>query len=411
MSTLSLLKKLAVLAVRVGANVQKKQLVVVRCSTISAVLARLIVAECYKAKASNVIVQWRDEYVSKESLKHMDSQSLVEVPQYVIDQNKYYIDNNACFINIVSTIPGINDSVKSSRIKAFSEASMKHLSFLQNHTMSNKAQWTIVAYPNKVWAKKVFPNDSANVALKKLQEAILNASRVYENNDPIKDWEIHNNNLTKYNQTMNNYNFKELHFENSIGTSLVVGLVKDHIWCGGGEHSTKGVYFNPNIPTEETFTMPDKNRINGKVYSTKPLDYQGKLIEDFYLEFKDGKVINFDAKKERESLENLLNTDEGSRSLGEVALISYDSPINNTGILFYNTLFDENASCHLAIGRAYPMNIKRGVESSIEELKVRGYNYSNVHVDFMFGSRDMSIKGVTWDNEEIEIFRNGNFLF
>ena len=210
---------------------------------------------------------------------------------------------------------------------------------------------------------------------------------------------------------LNEYNFKALHFTNELGTDLTVELVKNHIWGGGCEYSTKGVLFNPNMPTEENFCMPLKTGVNGKVYASMPLSYQGKLIEDFWLEFKDGKVINYGAKKEQDVLKSLVEFDEGSCYLGEVALISYDSPIKNTGILFYNTLFDENASCHLALGDAYPMNVKGGTEMTDEELAAAGANKSMTHVDFMFGSRQMHIEGICQDGNTVTVFDHGNFVF
>ena len=216
--------------------------------------------------------------------------------------------------------------------------------------------------------------------------------------------------MLKHNQILNDYNFDTLYFKNSVGTDISIKLVDNHIWAGGGELTPDGILFNPNIPTEENFTMPHKYGVNGKVVATKPLNYQGKLIEDFWLEFKDGKVINYGAAKNKDILENLLNFDEGSRYIGEIALISYDSPISNSGILFYNTLFDENASCHMALGRAYTINIKDGTTMSMEELKEKGYNNSMSHSDFMFGSKDLSVIGKTKDGKEVVIFKDGNFV-
>jgi aminopeptidase len=216
--------------------------------------------------------------------------------------------------------------------------------------------------------------------------------------------------MLAHNKVLNDYNFKSLHFLNSLGTDLVVSLVDNHIWAGGGEESTKGVYFNPNVPTEENFTMPYKYGVNGKVVATKPLNYQGNLIEEFWLEFKDGKVVDFDAKAQKETLSNLINFDEGSSYLGEVALISHDSPISNSNILFFNTLFDENASCHLALGRAYPMNVKGGTTMTKEELLEAGSNLSMAHSDFMFGSACMNIVGTQQDGTKVQIFKNGNFV-
>ena len=405
-----LINKLAKLAVKVGVNVQKGQTVIVRTSTETKELAREITEEAYLAGARQVYVQWSDDYVSKSNLMHMAVEDLEDIPGWLVDQQKSFMEGGACYISITSPVPGLNKDVEPEKAQRQGIAAQKALSFFREHMMGNRTQWTIVAAPNPAWAKQVFPNQSEEEAVESLWSAIFNASRVEENKDPIRAWEKHNEVLLKHNVILNNYKFKHLHFKNGLGTDLVVELVKDHVWAGGGENSTKGVYFNPNIPTEETFTMPYKWGTRGKVYATKPLNYQGKLIEDFWLEFKDGKVVDFDAKKEKDALKNLLDTDEGSRYIGEIALISHDSPISNTNILFLNTLFDENASCHMALGRAYPMNVKNGVNLPISELEKIGYNNSMVHSDFMFGSSDMEITGLTQDDKEIKVFEKGNFV-
>lgn len=405
-----LINKLAKLAVRVGANVQKDQVVFIRTSTEAKEIVREVVEEAYLAGARRVFVGWGDDYVSHSGFIHMAKEELEIIPAWLIEQYKEFVDQGACLISIVSPMPGLNADVDPKKAQAADIAAQKALSFMREHTMGNKTQWTIIGASNPIWAKKVFPNLGEAEAVEKLWEAIFDASRVRLATDPIKEWETHNEILLKHNQLLNRYNFKHLHFKNNKGTDLIVELVKDHVWAGGGEHAANGAYFNPNIPTEETFTMPYKFGTRGKVYATKPLNYQGKLIEDFWLEFKDGKVVDFDAKKERNTLENLLNTDEGSRYIGEIALISHDSPISNTNILFLNTLFDENASCHMALGRAYPMNIKNGMNSSLEDLIKQGYNNSMVHSDFMFGSEDMEIMGLTQDGKEVQVFSKGNFV-
>ncbi|MFA6692521.1 MAG: aminopeptidase [Acholeplasmataceae bacterium] len=405
-----LINKLAKLAVRVGANVQKDQVVFIRTSTEAKEIVREVVEEAYLAGARRVFVGWGDDYVSHSGFIHMAKEELEIIPAWLIEQYKEFVDQGACLISIVSPMPGLNADVDPKKAQAADIAAQKALSFMREHTMGNKTQWTIIGASNPIWAKKVFPNLGEAEAVEKLWEAIFDASRVRLATDPIKEWETHNEILLKHNQLLNRYNFKHLHFKNNKGTDLIVELVKDHVWAGGGEHAANGAYFNPNIPTEETFTMPYKFGTRGKVYATKPLNYQGKLIEDFWLEFKDGKVVDFDAKKEKNTLENLLNTDEGSRYIGEIALISHDSPISNTNILFLNTLFDENASCHMALGRAYPMNIKNGMNSSLEDLIKRGYNNSMVHSDFMFGSEDMEIMGLTQDGKEVQVFSKGNFV-
>ncbi|MFU8792906.1 MAG: aminopeptidase [Acholeplasmataceae bacterium] len=398
------------LAVCVGANVQKDQMVVIRSSTESSALVRKISEHAYLQGAKKVTVQWSDDYVSKIGYDYMSLETLEEVPQYLIDQTQYFVDQGAAFISVVSPIPGLNKDVDPTKMRTSAMAMQTKLSFFQQHLMGNNAQWTIVASSNPIWAEAIFPNLKGDAAVDALWKAIFDACRVTEGNDPIEAWEAHNHVLEKHNQILNNYNFKTLKFKNSLGTDLTVQLVENHVWAGGGEKTTKGVYFNPNIPTEETFTMPYKWGTEGKVVASKPLNYQGKIIKDFWMVFKDGKVVEFDALHEKETLKNIIEFDENSGYIGEIALISHDSPISNTNLLFLNTLFDENASCHMALGRAYPMNIKNGIHTPIKELEKVGYNQSMVHCDFMFGSADMTIVGQTHDGKEVLVFENGNFV-
>jgi len=340
----------------------------------------------------------------------MDIETLQIIPEWFVSKYQQFVDDGGCVISISSPIPGLNAGVDPKKMQARGIAASKALQFFQNHMMGNRAQWTVIAAPNEVWAKRVFPELDGTEAVEKLWDAILQASRVTASNDPIEEWKEHNARLLAHNEVLNEYQFETLHFKNSAGTDLTIKLIDKHIWAGGGENSTSGVYFNPNIPTEENFTMPYKYGVNGKVVATMPLNYQGNLIEDFWLEFKDGKVQNYGAKKQESSLKNLVEFDEGSCYLGEVALISYDSPINNSGILFYNTLFDENASCHLALGRAYPMNVEGGTDMTSEQLTELGSNQSMAHSDFMFGSADMNIVGTTKDGTKVQIFKNGDFV-
>ena len=405
-----LIDKLANLSVQVGANVQEDQVVIVNGSTESKNIVRKVVEEAYKARAKKVIVNWRDDYISKYGVKYQTVETLTDIPEYLIDKFKYFVDKGACVISVVSPIPGLNKGLDPVKQQKAGIAASKALSFYREHMMGNRSQWTIIAASNPVWAKKIFPDLKEEKAVEKLWEAIFKASRVTEDNNPVKEWEEHNKRLIRHNEILNDYQFKSLHFKNDLGTDLTIKLVNNHVWSGGQEIATTGVVFNPNIPTEENFTMPEKTGVNGKVVATKPLDYQGNLIEDFWLKFKDGKVVDYDAKENKKTLENLLNFDEGSRFLGEVALIPFDSPINKSGILFFNTLFDENASCHLALGRAYPMNIKGGTEMTKDELKEKGYNDSMSHSDFMFGSKDLDIVGTTKDGKKVQIFKDGNFV-
>lgn len=406
----NILEKYAELAVKVGLNLKENQPVVMTASLNSAKFARLCAQKAYDNGAKFVHVLWHDDQMSKINFKNAEIENFKSVPQHKIDKYDYFIDENVARLNIIDDVPGFFADVDSNKLAANAKSSNKALKRYRDYSMGNHGQWTIVAIPSVGWANLVFPDDNDKDAVKKLWKAILSAVRVNADNDPIAEWNKHNKNLNHNNEILNKHNFKALHFTNSLGTDLTVGLADEHRWAGGAEIAGNGQIFNPNMPTEENFSMPHKDRVNGVVYSTKPLDYQGVLINDFHLEFKDGKVVAAKAKKNQEKLIELLDNDDGSRHIGEVALLPHDSPIQNSGILFYNTLFDENASCHLALGAAYPMNIIGGVEMSEEELTKRGFNTSLIHVDFMFGSADMKIDGIKQDDSKIAVFRDGNFV-
>ncbi|HNZ50006.1 MAG TPA: aminopeptidase [Bacilli bacterium] len=402
------LQKYARLAVEVGVNVQEGQLLIINSPVECQEFTRLLVKAAYAKKAANVIVRWGDDLINKMYYENVSEAVLQEVPHYLVEQFKYFVDQKAAVITISAPTPGLLKDIDAKRLQLSAMATQKAIDFYRKHMMSNGSQWCVIAYPTEAWAQKVFPGPKA---FERLLDSILVASRVRDDNDPVAEWHEHMETLARHNAMLNQYNFLSLHFQNSLGTDLSVGLVENHLWGGGGEYTKDGIYFAPNIPTEETFTMPHKLKVNGKVVATKPLNYQGKLIEDFWLVFKDGKVVDYDAKKEKEALKNLLEFDEGSSYLGEVALISFNSPISNMNVLFYNTLFDENASCHLALGNAYTMSIQGGNEMEESELLAKGYNKSMTHVDFMFGSSDMKIIGITHEQKRITVFENGNFSF
>lgn len=405
-----LLKEYARLAVKVGVNIQPGQMLLINSPVDAALFTRMIVEEAYNAGASKVEVNWNDGIISKLFYEKASEDALTEVPEWKILEKKYFIEKNGAVLSITSVDPAIFKNVDPARMARASKASAPKFKFYSDYVMASKTQWAVVAYPNLKWAKKVYPDLTDEEAYQKLLEAILYTSRVNEDDDVIATWNTHMKKLEEHNNILNNYNFKTLHFKNNLGTNLEIGLVDNHIWAGGGELSEKGIFFAPNIPTEETFTMPHNKKINGTVVSTKPLSVRGNVIPKFKLTFKDGVVVDYEAEEGKDILKTLLETDEGSKSLGEVALISDDSPISNLGILFYNTLFDENASCHLALGNAYSMNVKNGTKMTEEELKKIGYNESNIHVDFMFGSSDMEIVGTTHTGEKVQIFRKGNFV-
>lgn len=405
-----LLQKYAELAVRTGVHVLKGQLLVISSSVDSAYFTRMCVEEAYKAGAGEVLINWGDELTTKLAYQNESTGTLAEIAPWRLEQKKNCIDKKCCFLYIESATPGLLADIDGKKLQTVRMAKETVFEQFEYYTMANFGQWSIVAIPTTSWAKKVFPNLSDQNALDALWDAVLMSVRISDDNDPVAQWEQHDIRLTNHCKLLNSFNFKSLHFKNAMGTDLTVALVKDHVWLGGNETAKNGAVFNPNMPTEEVFTMPYKSGVNGRVHATKPLSYQGKLIEDFYLDFKEGKVVGFSAKKEEDTLKNLIEFDEGSSCLGEVALISYDSPISKSGILFLNTLFDENASCHLALGASYPDNVKNGTELKREELNKLGSNHSKIHCDFMFGSADMSIAGTTQSGKEIDIFIDGNFV-
>ena len=404
-----LLREFALLAVTNGANVQKGQPLVINAPAEAYELVRECVKAAYEVGASSVIVNFDDDKVTRMHMEYAETEVLKEVPQWSLDRYQWYIDKGVCFLHIISGDPDLLNGIDPNKLREVQMERMKATHKFQYYTMNNIGQWSIIAVPNTAWAKKVFPDKSDEEAYQALEDAILYTSRV-EEGKTLDNWDKHNAEIQDHAKIMNDLAFKELRFRNNSGTDITVGLIKDHVWHGGCDETPKGVIFNPNIPTEEVFTMPDRRRIDGTVHASKPLSYGGKLINDFTLTFKDGVVVDYDAKENKETLKNLLEMDEGSKSLGEVALISYDSPISKSGILFYNTLFDENASCHLALGASYPYTVKGGTEMSTEELYELGGNDSMNHVDFMFGTEDMEVIGVKWDGEEVKVSENGNFV-
>lgn len=406
-----LLRKYAKLAVKMGVNIQKDQILRIRAPLEAAALVHYCQEEAYELGARKVLLDYNDEIASKIDLKMADSEVLCEFPKYKEEELHYLINERTAVLNIYCETPGLLNDIDPTKMQKVMQARAINNRPYQEYNLSNKGQWSIISYPCTGWAQKVFPELDSKEAVEKLWENIFYSSRVAKDSDPIKAWKDHNETLANRTQKLNDYNFDYLTFKNSLGTDLKVHLAINHRWAGGCEKTVNDVIFNPNIPSEECFCMPLKTKVEGKVVASKPLNYQGKLIEDFWLVFKEGKVVDYYAKKEREALSNIIEFDEGSSYLGEVALIPYDSPISNTGILFYNTLFDENASCHLALGSAFTMNIKEVSKYNEEELKGFGYNKSLAHEDFMFGSEDMLINGYTFAGQEIAVFKEGNFVF
>ena len=403
------LKKYAELIVKTGVNLQEKQILVINSPIECADFTRLVAEAAYNAGAREVVVSWGDELLGKIKFMMAPDEIFDEFPKWRKEFYLSYVRQGAAFISISASDPEILKDVNPERISRVQKASSMALKEYRERLMSNKNAWCVVSIPTKAWAKKVFPDSAENIAIEKLWEAIFKAVRV-DTVNPVESWNNHKKDLKCQMNFMNEHKFKYLKYKNNIGTDLTIELPQDHIWLGGSEFTPEGREFIANMPTEEIFTMPFKNGVNGKVVSSKPLNYHGNLIEDFELTFEQGKVVKYNAKKGEEILQKLLESDEGAAYLGEVALVQYNSPISNMDLLFYNTLFDENASCHLAFGKAYPVCIKDGENMSAEQLKDKGVNDSIVHEDFMIGTADLSIIGIKEDGQEIIVFENGNFI-
>lgn len=405
------IEKYAELAVATGVKLQPGQLLVILADVDCAWFVRKVVKAAYEIGASEVVVQWDDAQVNKLRYEYADDEVLGHFWQWKYAQKKEVIEKQCAFLSIGSPDPTLLSHIDSNKLRLGQMTEAKGLQDFRYYTSANKGQWSVELLPNPTWAKMVYPDLDEEGAVAKLWDAIFTCCRIEEDNDPVADWAKHSQSIVDHGKKLNAYQFKQLHFKNSLGTDIVVKLVDDHRWEGGMEFTPAGVGFVPNLPTEEIFCMPHRDGVDGKIVATKPLNIQGKLVEDFWFEFKDGKVINYGASANLESLKNLLEMDEGATHLGEVALISDDSPISNTNTLFYNGLIDENASCHMALGNCYPYNIAGGSDMSEEELKARGANFSMTHCDFMFGSPDLSVIGIDQDDNEVVVFENGNFVF
>ena len=402
------LKKYARLIAETGVNVQDNHTVVLQISVNQAPLARLITEEAYRLGAAEVIVQWSDETIQREFLAHAATDRIENVPQYKIDQTDDWIAKGASRISVVSSNPDALAGVDAQRVAAFQAANGKALVNLRKATQANKVSWTVVAAASEGWAAKVFPElATSEEQVDALWNEIFKTTRIYEEN-PVIAWDIHDKKLQEKAAELNEQQFTALHYT-APGTDLTIGLPKNHLWEGAGSYNARGEEFMANMPTEEVFTAPDRRRVDGYVSSTKPLSYAGTIISGMKFTFKDGKVVDFSAEQGEEALKNLLAIDEGAKHLGEVALVPDPSPISQSGLIFYNTLFDENASNHLAFGSAYAFNLQGGTEMSEEELAEAGLNRSQTHVDFMVGSDKMNIDGIKEDGTIVPVFRNGDW--
>ncbi len=403
------LQKYAKLLARVGLNIKKGQTVFIGAELDQPEFVTMVVEECYKAGASEVHVEWSHQPIEKLTSKYQSLERLSEMSPWVKAKWEYKAKNYSCRLWIESEDPdGMNgvDQEKMSKVRQAMYPQVKPFRV----AMENRHQWCIAAAAGKAWAKKVFPELSESRAVEALWKAILSASRA-DGKNPVRAWKEHNENLRARCAYLNGLGLKYLEYKSGNGTDLTVELLPDSVFAGGQEKTLQGRYFNPNIPTEEVFTSPKAGAAEGIVYSTKPLSYMGELIDEFSLRFEGGKVVEAKAKQGEELLKKMVSMDEGAGKLGECALIPYDSPISLSGVLFYNTLFDENASCHFAVGFGFNECLKGYEKLTDEECKARGINDSMIHVDFMIGARDTSIVGITAEGKRVQIFEKGTWAF
>ncbi|EKN70015.1 hypothetical protein BABA_07361 [Neobacillus bataviensis LMG 21833] len=406
---LTKLEKYANLAVKVGVNVQRGQTLVVQATLDAAEFVRLVVKKAYETGAHNVVVNWNDDIVTRTKYELAPDEAFSEYPIWRAKEMEGLADSGAAFMSIISSSPDLLKGVNPERIANFNKAAGKALGNYRKAAQSDKVSWTVIAVPSEAWAAKVFPDAPADTQVNMLWDAIFKAVRV-DVEDPVEAWKKHDETLHEKVHYLNEKRYRKLHYT-APGTDLTIELPEKHLWVGAGSVNEKGFEFMANMPTEEVFTVPLKTGVNGTVASTKPLSYGGNIIDRFSVTFENGKIVGVKAEEGEEILKRLVETDEGSHYLGEVALVPFNSPISQSNVLFFNTLFDENASNHLAIGSAYAFCIEGGKKMSSEELAKNGLNESITHVDFMIGSPEMDIDGVTADGASEPIFRAGNWAF
>ena len=404
----SVLRAYARLIAESGVNVQKGQEVFVQAELDQPEFVAMVVEECYRRKASKVVVDWSYQPLTKLHVRHQSLATMSKLTNYEEARWQHYVDTIPCRIYLLSEDP---DGLRGVNQEKMAKAQQKKYPIIKGYRdqIENKYQWCIAAVPGVKWAKKLFPELRASQAVEKLWEAILHTSRVGD--DPVAAWDAHNKDLKARCEHLNSLSIRELRYKAANGTDLRVGMIPEAQFCGGGETSLQGIFFNPNIPTEECFISPKRGVAEGIVYSSKPLSYQGQLIDEFWIRFREGKAVEWGAKENEALLTKLITMDEGSAYLGECALVPFNSPINETGILFYNTLFDENACCHLALGMGFADTIRDFEHKTLEEVRALGVNDSMVHEDFMIGTADLTIDALCEDGSVQPVFRGGTWAF
>ena len=404
----TVLRKYAQLIACCGVNVQKGQEVFISADLDQPEFVKMVVEECYKRKAKKVVVDWSYQPLQKVHVRYRSLATLGSLDDYEDMRWQHYVKTIPCRIYLLSEDP---DGLAGIDQEKLAKAQQKLYPLIKGYRdqIENKYQWCIAAVPGAAWAKKLFPELRVSQAIERLWEAILQTSRV--DDDPVAAWERHNADLLARCNYLNGLGIRELHYTASNGTDLRVGMIPEAEFKGGGEYSLQNIYFNPNIPSEECFISPMRGKAEGIVYASKPLSYQGQLIDGFWIRFENGKAVEWRADQNESLLTKLITMDEGSAYLGECALVPYDSPIQNSGLLFYNTLFDENAACHLALGMGFADTIRGYGDKTLEECRKLGVNDSMIHEDFMIGTADMNIEALCEDGKTVPIFKNGNWAF
>lgn len=396
------------LIVRIGLNLQQGQSLYVNSNLESAPFTRSVVKKAYEAGARQVYVDWNDEAVTRLKYELAPDEAFTEYPMWHARGLEEFMEKGGAYLQIYAPNPDLLNGIPPSRVAAANKTAAEARKGFREYLHKSLNVWAMASVPTPAWAAKVFPDRSAEEAVDALWDSIFRVNRIYEE-DPVAAWGAHMTLLGQKVALLNGKRYKALHYRGP-GTDLKVELPEGHIWMGASTQTAQGTRFLPNLPTEEVFTLPKKTGVNGTVAGTLPLNYQGSIIDKFSLTFQDGRITDFSAESGYEALKSLVELDEGSRYLGEVALVPNKSPISDLGIIFYNTLFDENASCHLAIGNAYPYTLEGGTDLSPEELERRGANKSLTHVDFMMGSPELDIDGETPEGTLEPLFRKGNWV-
>lgn len=401
------LEKYADLIVNIGLNLHAGDKLAIRMSEHSLPLARLVAKKAYQKGVSEIDLDFSDDAITLDRYLYAPDEAFETLPEYRIDFLENRFKDNYNVLSLAAPNPDLLKPADPAKIAQWQKVAGKAGKRTMQYTMQNRVKWCIAAVACPAWAAAAFPQLAPEEAMLKLWKNIFLATRI-DQDDPIQAWEDHDQALKKHEAFLNEARFDRIHYKGP-GTDLVVGMVKNHVWKGGSGFSQKGDRFFPNMPTEEVFSMPDADRVDGILRATMPLSVRGQIVDDFHFTFKDGKVVDYDAKVGKQILDDLLAMDEGAKRLGEIALVAANSPISNTGVLFKNTLFDENASCHFALGAAYSENLVGATSRSEEENRKLGMNNSLIHVDFMVGSKDVTVTGIKEDGTEIVLLKDGDW--